>query len=456
VSSCTFSPNGKFLAAGLNNGDISIYDTATWTRIQVFKGHQKAVTSLAYSPNSQQLLSGSWDNTARLWNSETGLTDLILEGEPNKMRPETLYSEVAFSPTGQQVATASHDKSVRLWDARTGASVFVLTGSAGVFSSFAYSPNGNTIASTGWDETIRIFDTLTGLLVLESGSRDDFIMCLTYSLDGQRIATGSLAGRLQVWEVAATTLELRLKCIEHTHGITSIAFSPDDRWIASSSFDRTVKLWDSRSGALISSFVSHIDCVSCVRFLPTGPYIASASYDRTLRLWEINALRTGFDSHDTADLQFCAAYSPDGQQLITGSQKNPIRQFNANSGEVDFVFPDRLYNIYCLAFSPNGLQLAIGGSEETTVRLWDTHTGAAGHVLGHRGHVDSVEFSPDGRWIASACAEGKVLLWEVGTGQLQAEETIDSGDYGGNTVAYKPGCHQVTSCHGDGAIRLWD
>ncbi|KAF9135920.1 hypothetical protein BGX30_011402, partial [Mortierella sp. GBA39] len=125
VSSCAFSPDGKFLAAGLWKGNISIYDTATWTKIQVFQGHQKAVTSLAYSPNSQQLLSGSDDKTARLWDSETGSTDLILEGH------SLGAIAVAFSPTGQQVATASYDKSVRLWDARTGDSVFVSTDSAG-------------------------------------------------------------------------------------------------------------------------------------------------------------------------------------------------------------------------------------------------------------------------------------------------------------------------------------
>ncbi|KAF9298709.1 hypothetical protein BGZ88_005181 [Linnemannia elongata] len=105
VSSCAFSPDGKFLAAGLWRGNISIYDTATWTKIQVFQGHQKVVTSLDYSPNSQQLLSGSTDKTARLWNSETGSADLILEGHSDEVMT------VAFSPTGQQVATASYDRS---------------------------------------------------------------------------------------------------------------------------------------------------------------------------------------------------------------------------------------------------------------------------------------------------------------------------------------------------------
>ncbi|KAF9299266.1 hypothetical protein BGZ88_011481 [Linnemannia elongata] len=491
VLSCAFSPDGKFLTAGLMNGNISMYDTATWTRIQEFQGHQDVVASLAYSPNSPQLLSGSYDQTARLWSIETSSTDLILNGHSN------VVTAVAYSPTGLQVATASHDKSVRLWDARTGAVVFVLTDNIDMVTSIAYSPNGNTIAPTGWDETIRVFDTLTGLLVLEACKGGDGIMCLTYSLDDQRAATGSFDGWLQLWEATATTLGPGRKWTAHTSGITSIAFSPDDRWIASSSDDHTVKLWDSHSGVLISSFVSHTESVDCVRFSPNGSHIASASYDKTLRIWEVNSLRTCFDSHDTAYSHLCATYSPDGQQLITGSRQTPMRQLNADSGEVDFVFPDHLHDTHCIKFSPDGLQIAIcsdndvtlwsvescttsfvlsghescveslafspcgrwlaSGSEDKTVWLWDARSGAAGRFLNvPSGHVQAVAFSPDGCWIASVCSEGKIRLWDVGTGELKAEKTIDIGLNNWNFVAYRPGCLQVASSHGDGTIRLWD
>ncbi|OAQ35028.1 WD40 repeat-like protein [Linnemannia elongata AG-77] len=394
VSSCDISPDGKFLAAGLVNGNISIYDTATWTRIQKFQGHQGRITSLAYSPNSQQLLSGSDDKTARLWNSETGSIDFVLEGHSDKV------GAVAFSPTGQQVATASDDTSVRLWDPQTGAAVHVLADNIVRVIGIAYSPEGNTIASTGRDETIRIFDTLTGLPVLKSCKDGDWILCLTYSHDGRRIATGSLLGRLQLWEATATTLEPGREWEAHAFPITSVTFSPDGRWIASSSDDHTVKLSDSRSGLLVSTFINHVSFVSCVRFSPNGSYIATASYDKTLRLWE--------------------------------------------SG------------VTSVAFSPCGRWLA-SGSIDKTVRIWDTRSGAAGHVLiGHTGAVQNVAFSPDGRWIASVCKKGIIVLWESGTGELKAEKTIDISPAARNVVAFKSGCLQVTSCHGDGNIRLWD
>ncbi|KAG9066999.1 hypothetical protein KI688_012911 [Linnemannia hyalina] len=456
VSSCAFSPDGKFLAAGLKNGNISIYNTATWTRIQVFQGHQERVKSLAYSPNGQQLLSGSWDYNGRLWNIETGSTKFVLEGHSDEV------VAVAFSPTGQQVATASNDHSVGLWDARTGAFVLLLAGDMDDKTSIAYSPDGNTK-----DEIIRIFDTLTGLVVLESYKGDSWIKCLTYSLDGQRIATGSYGGWIQLWNVTATTLERGRKWAAHTGQMTSITFSSDDRWIASSSCDHTVKLWESHSGLLLSSFINHTSVVNCVRFSPNGSHIVSASNDKTLRLWEMNSSSLGLDSYDLPDPQLCATYSLDGQQLITTSRRRPMRQFNADSGDVDFVFPGHLYNTPCIALSPNGLQLAIGGVKRKGVTLWNVESRTASFVLsGHESGVTTMAFSPCGRWLASGGDDQTVRLWDTRSGA--AGHVLIGHVDPVLSVAFSPNGHWIASgcidgfmklweaSHKDGSIQLWD
>ncbi|KAG0281439.1 hypothetical protein BGZ96_001136, partial [Linnemannia gamsii] len=104
VTSIVYSTNGKFLAVGLGNGDINIYDTATWSRTKILRGHKDNITSIAYSSSSEQLLSGSHDCTLRLWNCQTGSTDFILEGHTESVKG------VAFSPSSDQIASGSNDE----------------------------------------------------------------------------------------------------------------------------------------------------------------------------------------------------------------------------------------------------------------------------------------------------------------------------------------------------------
>ncbi|KAF9119526.1 hypothetical protein BGW39_000239, partial [Mortierella sp. 14UC] len=107
IWSCALSPDGNTFAAGLDTGDISMYDTATWTKTRTFQGHKSRIYGLCFSPSGLHLLSGSHDRTARLWSSETESTEYILEGH------EMSVSVVAYSPCGKQVASASYMKMVR-------------------------------------------------------------------------------------------------------------------------------------------------------------------------------------------------------------------------------------------------------------------------------------------------------------------------------------------------------
>ncbi|KAF9136314.1 hypothetical protein BGW39_000030 [Mortierella sp. 14UC] len=211
VECCAVSLDGKSFAAGLFGGGINFYDTATWTRTGTLQGHEERVTSLAFSPNSQQLLSGSVDKTLRLWGCQTGTVDFILEGHSNEV------ATVVFSPTGKQVASASRDKSVRLWDTHTGAVTFVLTAHTDEVTDVTYSPDGGTIASTSLDGTVRIFDTLTGQSVQELKAGRTYSR-LAYSPDGRRVAIGGHLGLIQLWD--ASTMEQGLGWKAHSSAIT--------------------------------------------------------------------------------------------------------------------------------------------------------------------------------------------------------------------------------------------
>ncbi|KAF8930281.1 hypothetical protein BGZ47_000671 [Haplosporangium gracile] len=191
-------------------------NTSNWTKDHTLRGHHSVVTSLVFSSNGQQLVSGSWDHAVRLWNCETQAPIYILE------KHFGYVSAVAFSPSGKQVASAGKDGSVRLWDVETGDTIFVLTGYNNV-NTVAYSPNGNGIASGDQDGVIRVFDTDTGQLILVSSTDNQEILCLTYSPHGQSITSGGNCLLLIQWSMdrLGTTKQSSLTRIVSHHPLST-------------------------------------------------------------------------------------------------------------------------------------------------------------------------------------------------------------------------------------------
>jgi WD40 repeat protein len=480
---CVYSPDGSTFAVGLNNGDISIYDTTTWTRIRKLQGHTSRIFSLAFSPSSLQLLSGSSGTTVQLWNIETGLSENILKTDSTHARA------VAFSPCGNQVAFASDSEFVILWDIHTRTAKFVLV--TGSVCGVAYSPDGERIATGGRDGFVRIFDTQTGLLMWDLEGRHTSMRCIAYSPNGQWIITGYLTGELELWDM--NTGELGPIWIGHNDSVTGIDFSPNGKWIASTSFDRTVKLWDVETKTLVLMFAGHSEGICSVAFSPDGSQVASGSWGDIVRLWEVNFSATGLDSHDSFASVSTVVYSQDGRHLVSGSMDGPIRQYNADTGEQEVTFSCGLYRASCFAYSPDGLYIVtaednditiwdtstgfplvvIGGDKvvyavayspcgswiatgnNTTVALWEVESGEQIHAFtGHSDRINSVSFSPCGRQIASGSEDGTVGIWELSTGEFK--QLVSEGQCWVGTVAYSLLGKQIASCHGDECVRIWD
>jgi WD40 repeat protein len=301
-----------------------------------FRGHTGSIKVLAFSPDGMLLASGSSDRTVRLWDLATNRQRAVLEGSTG------LLSDVAFSPDGKLIASANYDHTVDIWDVATGTKIAVLTGHEGAAHSVVFSPDGKMLTSSGslpptvmfWDATALSNDakplgTLTSTFPVVSGT--------ALSPDARQLAVGSNKGEVEIWDVAAHAVKVKVPSDGTYDSVETLAYSPDGRWFARLNSGGQLFMHD------------------------TSDY--EGSRYEAKRKWSVPAQVRSI------------AFSPDSQWMALGCEDGNVRIVRIATGEN--VKTLRGHNFWAgpVAFSRDGKTLASAdGSSDQAIRiyLWDT------------------------------------------------------------------------------------
>jgi WD40 repeat protein len=275
---------------------------------------------------------------------------------------------------------------------------------------------------------------------------------LAVSPDGRFLASGSFDRTVRIWDTSDGS---ELRCfLGHDQGVQDVAFALDGRRVASASQDGTVCVWDAVTGTQLHCFRGHGDLVNCVAFSPDGGHLASGSFDSTVRVWdgETGMPESCFRGH--LFVVHAVAFAPDGQRLASAGGDGAIRVWDVKASREVLSIPCPGGSVHCVTYSPDGRRILGGGG---AVCAWDAATGAEllrfAQPAG-RGEIHALGLSPDGRWVVTGSTDRVVRVWDGLTGnQLAAHHGHDAAV---RAVAFSPDGLSVFSGAEDQTIRVWD
>jgi WD40 repeat protein len=295
-----------------------------------------------------------------------------------------------------------------------------------------------------------------GVLAILHGHRDA-VYSVAVSPDGHTLASTSADKTIRLWDTR-THKQLGAPLTGHTNTVYNAEFSPDGRTLATASSDKTIRLWDTRTHNQVGRpLEGHTDQVDGVAFSPDGRTLASASLDETIRLWDVRTHeQLGKLTGHTGGAVNSVVFSPDGRRLASAGYDGTVRLWDPRTHKL-LGKPLRGHAgpVESVAFSPDGRTLA-SASDDDTIRLWEvrTHKQLGKPLRGHTRDVRGAVFSPDGRTLASASEDKTVRLWDVRTHKQLSK-------LGGHTdavwsVAFSPDGRTLASASVDKTIRLWN
>jgi WD40 repeat protein len=457
VNSVCYSPDGRYIASAAVSargeaGEVRVWDAGTGQELHTLR--TGPAENAVFSRDSKRLATAGRDGMARVWDVATGRQVVAL-------KQGSVVRGLAFSGDGARLAVSAEAALTQVWDVGTTEVVARFRHHPGALD-VAWSPDDKRLATGGSEGTARVWDVAGGTEVAVCRGHITFsVQSVAFSADGKRIVTASRGDQIaRVWDAGSGAEVLTLK--GHSHSVRKVAWSRDGTRIATAGElvdDNTVRIWDAQTGREVKILRGHTGPVTGVAFRPDGRRVVSSSFDGTVRVWD-TADGTDLTSH-TAPIQ-AVALGPDGRTLAAAQGKSVVLWDLAAWKPGEPLPPVRSLNrhadrIGALAYSPDSKLLA-SASTDGTVVLWDPKSGRELRTIKACSRQwPAAAFSPDGRLLVAVGRDNvSAVLWDVAAGKARDPLMLNGGVVrllafhpAGRLLAYSGLDNQVHLCEVD-------
>ena len=454
VIGAVFNPDGtRILTAGID-GTARVWRTSTGEELHRLGGQEVGMASAVFNFDGTRIMTAGVDGAVRIWDALTGIE---IAGVQSLEKP---IRQARLSADGSQAITLGKLGGVaRVWDLASGRPVAALEGHPRGLSLIRVAAIGGRMVSGGMDGTVRVwelgnFHRRTALQILKkppTAILQDESRLLIFKPRG--VEEWQRAGR---WQRARTR--------DFGGLVIGAALTDQGLRVVTTGASNVARLLDGDSGELIAELVGHQESVACASVSPDGRWVATGSHDRSARIWDS---ATGTERHrlHVGEWLTDTAFSPDGTRLATVAIGGQARLWDPASGRELADLQGHDGHVNSVAFSPNGEQL-ITTSNDGTVRIWRTHAGTEVSRLATRSAsaTSSAAFSPDGTRVVTADGlEQSARIWDLVSGLETARlETAGRGLLDNVAFAsFTPdGAQLITvsarTMSGGGWVETWD